>query len=31
MKDNGKNNIIIIGLQAKREENYFETIDMMVK
>jgi hypothetical protein len=26
-----KNNVIIFGLQAKREENYFETLDMVVK
>jgi hypothetical protein len=31
MKDSGKNNIIIFVLQEKREENYFETLDVVVK
>jgi hypothetical protein len=30
-KGQRKNNIIIFGLQDKREESYFETLDMVVK
>jgi hypothetical protein len=26
-----KNNMTIFGLQEKRQENYFETLDMVVK
>jgi hypothetical protein len=31
MKDKEKNNVIIFGLQDKIEENYFRTLNMVVK